>query len=296
MLYVSAYNKQKKLYAVTDTDDNTVTWIPKEELLKAHNDTAPKGYPIRGVTPEGIRILKLKTKSSFIDNMKSWIAKAKSLGIFEDFKFKYDYRNLVEYVGTQRIINIPPVREINAKCFKRLAHVPCKFILPGSVEVIEDFAFAGMEFSPGSKFDFSSLVRVGECAFNESQFVDDTVLQLDFPRLQSVGDSAFRNSRWVGGLKFGDELLKIGSYSFRNCFNLRTADLGHAVREINSQAFCECTQLFDVIVPASVCSVKEDAFSISVSSSFATDYQYSITIEGDKDFSKAISGRSEFRI
>lgn len=297
MLYVSAYNEVKCLYAVTDTDDSTVTWVSKEELLKAHNETTAKGYPIRGVTPDGIKVLRLKSKSSFIDNMKAWIAKAKSTGIFEDFKFLSDYRNLSEYVGPPRkVINIPPVERINQKCFKKLAHTPCKFIMPGSVVVLEDYAFTGMEFSPGSKFDFSSLVRIGENAFSGSQFIDDTVIQIVMPRVQVVSESAFRQCPWVGGVKFGDELYKIGAYAFKNCFNLRTVELGHSVREIYGQAFCECTSLFDAVIPASVEKGNDDAFSISVSSSFATDYQYSITIEGDKDFSKAISGRTEFRI
>lgn len=297
MLYVSAYNKEKGLYGVADTDDDTVTWVTKENLLKYHQQTKAKGYPIRGVLGDTIQVLKLKRKESFNQQMKMWVTKAKTSGIYEDFVFSNDYRQLLNYNGPARsVINIPPVKVISANCFRHIRGTACKFIMPGSVESIGESAFEDQTFLPGSKFDFSSLKEVSSFIFRSSKFSEDCKYDLNFPALETIGRFAFHNCGWISSVKFGDSLKTIYNSAFSECMSLSLVEFGNALYHIGEKAFYQCFSLLDIVIPESVHKIDGDAFYISVERSITSDDQYSITIVGDRVFDDCASGRTEFRI
>lgn len=297
MLYVSAYNSEKGLYGVADTDDDTVTWVTRENLLKSHQETKTKGYPIRGVFGDTIKVLKLKHKESFNQQMKMWVTKAKTSGIFDDFGFSNDFRQLISYKGPARsVINIPPVKSIGANCFRHIRGTACKFILPGSIEVIGESAFEEQEFLPGSKFDFSSLKEVGSFIFRSSKFSEPCKYDLYLPALETIGRFAFHNCDWISSVKFGDKLKTMYNCAFSECMSLSSVDFGSSLYHIGEKAFYQCFSLLDVLIPASVNKIDGDAFYISVERSIISDDQYSITIVGDRVFDDCASGRTEFRI
>ena len=58
MLYVSGYNKQKDLYAVTDTDDGAVDMLTKQELLSTARLLKKSGGNINGVSGNTVTVVR----------------------------------------------------------------------------------------------------------------------------------------------------------------------------------------------------------------------------------------------
>lgn len=294
MLYVSGYNQEKDLYGVTDTDDNVVTWLTKSQLLKSNQETTKNGFPIRGVFGTEIKILRLRSTPSFQNNMKRWITKAKTAGIFDDFEFGDDYQLLRRYNGHQQVINIPPVKVIGEGCFKNVREVEKKYIVPSSVELIRSNAFDGVIFSEDSEFHFDNLREIQEQAFRRTSC--KKMLNFNFPRLELVDRFAFSGVPWLESVTFGDKLERIRISAFEECSALRSVDFGTSIRDIEKHAFMNCVLLFDVVLPSSVEKMGENAFCISIGLSLTTKYQYSITFTGEKSFIDYAPGRVEFKL
>lgn len=101
----------------------------------------------------------------------------------------------------------------------------------------------------------STLKRIGSNAFWQNPFYT-----IQFPDgLLEIGSSAFEISCLFGSLRIPGSVERIGEAAFRET-GLTELVLEDGVREIGAQAFMGC-KLCSVVIPASVTSIGENAFS-----------------------------------
>lgn len=296
MLYVSGFNSEKALYAVTDTDDGKTTWLSKADLYKAHEETVKVDCPIRGVEPDRVRVLKLKSKPSFQENMKKWIMKAKFHGIYDHFRFDNDFTRLVSYDGSSSTIVVPPVKVIGPSCFAHDTLYDCehKFVIPDSVEVISDGAFKRVWIAEGSTFNFQNVRVIDRIAFKWSKC--KSRISLNLPSCVEVLEEALAECEWLESVSFGDSLKVVDNSAFLRCKSLKHVDLGNTVEKIAKYAFGQCNSLYDVFVPESVKTLGTKAFWVDMETLFDAKTPYSITFGGDVECEGCAEGRTEFRL
>lgn len=58
-----------------------------------------------------------------------------------------------------------------------------------------------------------------------------------------------------------DGVLRIGTYAFRNCYQIRSVTIPDSVTEIGDLAFRNCTNLTSIVIPDSVTKLSKSAFS-----------------------------------
>ena len=59
----------------------------------------------------------------------------------------------------------------------------------------------------------------------------------------------------------GNDVTKIGDYSFSSCYGLRNVDFGRGVITIGKCAFSDCYLLTNITIPDSVTTIQDYAFS-----------------------------------
>jgi len=79
-----------------------------------------------------------------------------------------------------------------------------------------------------------------------------------------IGMSAFEDCRSLLSVNFasGSMLTAISDWAFYNCHELQSIDIPEGVTEIGKAAFFDCVYLNDVIVPASVQVIGDNAFAL----------------------------------
>ena len=79
-----------------------------------------------------------------------------------------------------------------------------------------------------------------------------------------IGKRAFEDCRSLLSINFeaGSMLTKISDWAFYNCHELQSIDIPEGVTEIGKAAFFDCVYLNNVIVPASVQAIGDNAFAL----------------------------------
>lgn len=107
MLYVSGYNKQKDLYAVTDTDDGAVDMLTKQELLSTARLLRKSGEHISGVSGNTVTVVRPPNTANQCDafsgvNVQSAISSTVSGQVDPFDALKPRVKRMLEVVGQIR--------------------------------------------------------------------------------------------------------------------------------------------------------------------------------------------------
>ena len=136
-----------------------------------------------------------------------------------------------------------------------------KFSVPGSVEVIGDYAFYGHKDGGLNEITFNEGLReIGVRAFYENT----SLKSLRFPStLKKIGDGAFNCVSAAGNIQtvhFNDGLETIGASAFVGAYFKDAFKLPSSVKEIGSYAFANCTAITKFTFPASLEVFDSSAF------------------------------------
>lgn len=145
-----------------------------------------------------------------------------------------------------------------------------KVIIPSSVKIIDDKAFADMrgvieitipetvEFLGGALFFYSDFERINikglvseigygmfmRCGQLESIELPETV--------KIIGDSAFSECENLEYIVIPNGVTTIESYAFSECVKLEEIVIPDSVKSIGSYAFHKCTNLKNIVLPDSI--------------------------------------------
>lgn len=173
----------------------------------------------------------------------------------ENEEYRYDVyeRHIVitKYIGNQTHVTVPdrieglPVTVIGYKAFFRnycFAAQDAKnhkdigiesLVLPDTVEILEDYALAGMEEAVSVHFG-SGLRVIGDDAVQNCFLLED--LTFSGNALESIGAWAFTNCRALKNLTLPESVKTVGNAAFMCCRSLETleipetAEVGKGVR------------------------------------------------------------------
>ena len=146
----------------------------------------------------------------------------------------------------------------------------CKFkgelVLPKNIEVIGEFAFSGNNFSGELRLP-EKLISIGMCSF-------------------------YGNLRLSGTLKFGDEILSIGTSAFSECRGIEKLIFSKNIESIGATAFQNCFGVGSIVcesvqppylLSGAFDGVAKDNFTLEVPESAVAQYQ---TAQGWCDFKR----------
>ena len=183
-------------------------------------------------------------------------------------------------------IDIPDgVAEIGSRAFRNCKNL--KYISIGNnVEKIGGYAFyncSNLEYiSIGNNVNsiegsaFSNCT--GELHINNRTFVEENYTLSNYP--------TYDTSSWLSGnifakLTIGDNVTKIGDYTFYGCSSLKSVSMSNNITSIGAYAFGKCSSLEEVDIPNGVYSIGDNAFggcssltNISIPSSVTTISSY----------------------
>lgn len=140
------------------------------------------------------------------NDFKSWLSKAKILGIADDFKFfPKDYNTndiiLVEYNGVQKKVIVPPVKTIYKGAFRYNQYVEEIIINPITTDI-----------GPDCFSDCTNLKRV---YFNCNTDV--------------IKNGTFYNCNKLEYVNLPDDIMNIGPFAFMGCSKLESIDLKNII-------------------------------------------------------------------
>lgn len=126
--------------------------------------------------------------------------------------------------------------------------------IPNSVDVIEDYAFAGTTFL---NIDIpNSVISIGESAFSHS-----SISNVEIPNsVKYIGNSAFSYSS-IKNISIPNSIASISDYMFWCCKDLEFISLPSSVKIIGCSAFSGCDNLVNVNFSSSLECIEMDAFS-----------------------------------
>ncbi|MDE7347958.1 MAG: leucine-rich repeat protein, partial [Muribaculaceae bacterium] len=152
-------------------------------------------------------------------------------------------------------------------------------VLPSNLETIGDGAFNNCSLLSLSEIP-ATVKTIGSNAFYGCPGVNIKTLPA---ALESIGYSAFSNSGMTEVVA-GSLLSEIGSNAFSNCMLLERADLSAAaINAIADNLFSGCTELDEVLLPASVETIGYGAFSGTALRNI--DFASEVATIGDNAFS-----------
>lgn len=103
--------------------------------------------------------------------------------------------------------------------------------------------------------------------------------------LFSVYDTSYNSGNGtyarISSICISDSITEIGSYAFRNCYNLSTIYMGSKVKTIGESAFENCYPLSSITIPETTTSIGNNAFyncsnlsSITIKATNLSDFPY----------------------
>ncbi len=136
-----------------------------------------------------------------------------------------------------------PVTKISGG-FRSNAKYITGLTIPASVNLIDNFAFKGLNNLTSVKFEGKILV------LNEDTFADCTSLEsVTLPEgLMEIGTSCFAGCTRLNNIKLPSTLSTIGSKAFASCESLTSITIPAKVTEITGEAFKRCKALKNVTI------------------------------------------------
>ncbi len=129
-----------------------------------------------------------------------------------------------------------------------------KLILGSSVESIPPNAFYGFSSLGGKMVVPSSVISIGNSAFQGCSNIDSIELG---DNLLSIGNNAFDGCVHInGGLVIPNNVTTIGQYAFQNCSGIDSLVIGQSVTTIGDYAFHGCTGVQILYYKAKNCSTQ----------------------------------------
>lgn len=179
---------------------------------------------------------------------------------------KYEIReNKVTITGMEEPVSeliIPaqiqgmPVDKIGDGAFYRCESLTTLKI-PGSVKVIEEFAFGHCEKLQRVVFE-DGLKSIGNYAFLECE----SLTEINLPYgTEKIGERAFGECNSLTVVKIPGSVKVIEDLAFDSCGKLQTVILEDGVEEIGPMAFQECPELRKVLLPNCLKIIERSAFS-----------------------------------
>ena len=151
-----------------------------------------------------------------------------------------------ESCGSLTSITIPDsVTSIGERAFYNCSSLT-SIAIPDGVTSIGSSAFRGC---------------TGELIINSKTFIEEDYTSSNYPTYGTT----YGSSNWLYGNKFtkltiGDNVTKIGNYTFYNCSSLVSVTIGNGVTSIGSSAFYGCSSLTSVTIGNGVTSIGSSAF------------------------------------
>lgn len=308
MLYVGSHKKENGVdyFGVTDTDDMVTEIVTKSQLWNIVNK---QGVRIEGVVDNKVVLLspvfdsagvvigvESKSKKSRLQGKagdaptfgnietrkQSILQFLKKFNLLyhgpepERFVFDETYTRLIGFNprGDETVIHIPFVKVIGAHCFEKLEEKLkhndfVKFILPSSVEMIEEYAFYCCCVDSKSELHTENVSVIGKYAF--ANLRSDGV-KFSFPNVERIGEYAFavgvgdRDDVYDFGvciidtIELGDKLTVIPESMCDDCLGLRHIRFGRSIKSIGKYAFRWCDSLMSLDFPDSLVEIGESAF------------------------------------
>ena len=194
-------------------------------------------------------------KSSFNTNdaIQSYRTFVATGGKMVDNTFEIEDNKLIRYNGRTKSATIPDgVEVIGYEAFRfdgaKDEHVLTSVVLPSTVKVIEEGAFANnLVLSSVDLSNCSELTEIGTRAFSGCRSIDTLDLS-KCEKLLTVGEKAFAGCKGLRSLIFPNSVNTIGQCAFMNT-GLTEIDLSMIkLKEFDSQIFKSCPQLETVIL------------------------------------------------
>ena len=244
-------------YEVLDATKHTVKVIPKENYLQFTDDydKIKPGYfgQLRGVID--------LTKPIMYNNI-NW-----KLTEIDDRAFQLE--NITE-------VRLPDgVTRIGFSAFYKTASL-AKINFPTSLKAVEQYAF----YESGlTEVDIPGSTAIGREAF----FSCVKMTKLSIPKVTYMGFRCFHHCSMLSSVSVpasanlgnppdaslkgynlcdlkDQSVLESGKYAFSDCYNLKTATIQEGVTTVPEAMFMFCSEMTTVTFPASVKSIKTDAF------------------------------------
>lgn len=138
-----------------------------------------------------------------------------------------------------------------------------KLVIPSSVTVIEDAAFARCRSLTGDLEIPDTVTSIGNNAFDECSSLNGYLTLSS--RLTVIPNCAFRNCSQLkvqGGLKIPENVKSIGWGAFKDCAQLKgSLTLPKDIKSIGRQAFYDCTGLTGTFkIPDTVTEIEQETF------------------------------------
>lgn len=174
-------------------------------------------------------------------------------GNMMDNTFEIEDNKLIRYNGRTKSVTIPEgVEIIGYEAFRfdgaKDEHVLTSIVLPSSVKVIEEGAFANNLVL--AEIDLSScneLTEIGPRAFSGCRSVD-TIDLSKCEKLESIGEKVFAGCKGLRTVLFPKSLHQIGQSAFMNT-GMTEIDLSNiTLKTLDTQIFKSCPQLESVIL------------------------------------------------
>ena len=204
------------------------------------------------------------------------------------------------------------IKLLGQEAFAQCKNLSGSLTIPQGVENIRTRTFFNSGFD-GNLVLHDGIVNIGEDAFNSCHFKGELVLpkkieiisggafagnnlsgELKLPEsLISIGRSAFnRNSRLLGTLRFGENVLNIGEDAFYLCSGIEKLVFSKNIESIGATAFQNCfgvgsivceSEMPPYLLPDVFDGVAKDNFVLEVPESAVAQYQ---TAPGWSDFKR----------
>lgn len=129
-------------------------------------------------------------------------------------------------------------------------------VLPETVKDIYDYAFENC--SSLEAIEMPGVTRIFEGAFNACT----SLKTIEMPMVKTIGSSAFEKCSSLKTIEMSS-VESIGSYAFFGCSSLEAVTIPPQTEYIGYMAFCQCSQLREVVFEITDYDENEDYFSVS---------------------------------